>query len=288
MTSDAASNRLERLKPLLWCPSCHGDLAFTATEAICGGCARAFAIRQGRIFFCPPPPATDSFDRVRRRLQRLFARFYRTIADVIAPDLPALRGREIRRLFDPAKQIIVDVGSGSQRLHPQMIGVDIVDYANVDVICDLHALPFRPDSIDGATSWGVLEHLRDPFQVVAGLRACTRPGGGGLHMIPFMFPYHPSPADFFRFTQEGLAVLFEGWTMVDLRNPSGPVSLVLLTLVEFLSVVLSGGNPRFKGSAYLVLAAATFPVKILDLPFRNRKSFQGLAPTLLVHVQKPG
>ena len=285
--SVSALQRLQRLKPALWCPDCHGDLAFTTTAATCQGCARVFPIDHGRIFFCPPMAAGDDFDRVRRRLQLLFARFYRTVADVIAPDLPALRRREVGRLFDPASQIVVDIGSGSQRIHPHIIGVDIVDYANVDVICDLHLLPFRPNSIDGSMSWGVLEHLRDPFAVVRALHASTRPGGHGLHMIPFMFPFHPSPKDFFRFTGEGLGVLFDGWAMVDLRNPSGPISLILLTVVEFLSVLVSGGNPRFKGMAYILLAAAVFPLKILDIPFRNRKSFHGLAPTLLVHVRKP-
>jgi hypothetical protein len=63
--------------------------------------------------------------------------------------------------------------------------------------------------------------------------------------------------------------------------------LFLLSFVEFLSVVVSVGNPKIKGMAYLGFCMVTFPLKLLDLPFRNRKSFLGMAPTLLVHVKKP-
>ncbi len=278
--------RLERIKPLLWCPLCHGDLDFTITEAACRNCKSLFPIREGRIFFCPPLGATDTLDDFKLWLRRLFERRYRTIADIVAPDLPALRRRELRRVFDTRKDVVLDIGSGSQRLDDYVIALDIVDYESVDVICDVHALPFRAGSIDGSTSWGVLEHLDDPFKVVQGLHECTRPGGRSLHMIPFMYPFHASPEDFFRFTQEGVKRLFGQWNTIEVRNPSGPISYFLLGFVEFWSVVLSGGNPRIKGIAYLLLCGVAFPFKILDLPFRNRKSFQGMAPTLLVHMQK--
>jgi hypothetical protein len=279
--------RLERIKPLLCCPHCHGDLQFTAVEAVCQDCKNKFPIRNGRIFFCDPIGATDTLDGFKLWLRRVLENHYRTIADIVAPDLPVLRHRELRRVFDTRKEIVLDIGSGSQRLDENIIALDITDYEGVDVICDVHALPFRAGSVDGSTSWGVLEHLDNPYKVVEGLYACTRPGGQSLHMIPFMFPFHASPADYFRFTHEGVKRLFGQWTTVAVRNPSGPVSLFLLSFVEFLSVVISFGNPKIKGMAYLGLCGVTFPLKLLDLPFRNRKSFLGMAPTLLVHVRKP-
>ena len=280
-------DRLERIKPLLWCPLCREDLDFTETEAVCRKCKKQFPIRNGRIFFCDPLGATDTLDGFKLWLRRLLENHYRTIADIVAPDLPVLRHRELRRVFNTRKDIVLDIGSGSQRLDDYVIALDIVDYEGVDVICDVHALPFRAGSIDGSTSWGVLEHLDNPYKVVQGLHECTRPGGRSLHMIPFMFPFHASPADYFRFTHEGVKRLFADWTAVEIRNPSGPVSLFLLSFVEFLSVVVSFGNPKIKGIAYLIFCGLTFPFKLLDLPFRNRKSFLGMAPTLLVHFQKP-
>lgn len=282
-----AWDRLERIKPLLWCPHCHGDLAFDAAKAVCGGCAAQYPIRDGRIFFCQPLGATDELDGVKLKLRRLLERHYRTIADVVAPDFPVLRKRELHRTFDPKREIVLDVGCGSQRLDENIIGLDIVDYESADVICDVHAMPFRPGSVDGAVSWGVLEHLRDPFTVIANLRACTRAGGRGLHMVPFMYPFHASPDDFLRFSHEGVKVLFDRWTVRDVRNSSGPVSFLLLGLVELFSVLLSFGSPRLKGLAYLALCGLTFPIKILDVPFLNRKSLRGMAPTLVVEVSNP-
>ena len=40
-------------------------------------------------------------------------------------------------------------------------------------------------------------------------RRVLRPGGAAIFMAPFMYPFHADPCDFFRFSEQGLASLFE-------------------------------------------------------------------------------
>jgi ubiquinone/menaquinone biosynthesis C-methylase UbiE len=63
------------------------------------------------------------------------------------------------------------------------------DYDAVDIVCTLDALPFRDGEVDALVSRSVLEHVAAPSAVLAEFARCTRPGGIGIHMIPFLFPY---------------------------------------------------------------------------------------------------
>ncbi len=42
----------------------------------------------------------------------------------------------------PDDRIIVNIGSGPQRLSDKIINIDNVMYRNVDVVADVHSLPF--------------------------------------------------------------------------------------------------------------------------------------------------
>ena len=183
--------------------------------------------------------------------------------------------------------MVIDCGSGSQRIHPDVVTLDFTDYEAVDIVCDICArLPFVDSALDGAVSWGVIEHLKTPGLLVSELARCVKPGGKTIHMVPFLYHFHSSPHDFSRFSHQGLRELFSSFKVLDVRNVSGPVSYFTLGFVEFLSSLLSFGNEKLKGIFYLLLCALIFPVKVLDLPFINRKSFIGMAPCLLVVAEK--
>jgi SAM-dependent methyltransferase len=168
-----------------------------------------------------------------------------------------------------------------------MICIDLFDYDAVDVVCDLAALPFKPCSVDAFVSRSVLEHLPDPEKVVRGFYQCTRPGGMGLHLIPFLFPFHASPCDFHRYTHKGQEILFKDWNIVRQTNATGPVTLGLITGIELLSILFSFGSEKLKPYVYLLLCGLLFPLKYLDVFFVGRKSFLTLAPTIVLVLRKP-
>lgn len=282
-----SQSRFDRIRPVLCCPACGGDLSFSEQAAACQPCAASYPIRGGRIFFIEPMSSEDDLDSLKTRLRTIIGSQYRNLVDIISPDFPVLHRREMRRRFDPATELILDVGSGSQRLDEDVICVDGADYQTVDVICDIHHLPFRANAVDGVMCWGVLEHVEDPYRVSDNLLRCTRAGGHGLHSVPFLYPFHASPHDYRRFTHKGMALLFRGWKVTEVRNASGPVSFLLLGLAEVISIFLSLGRESLRPAAYLLACLLLFPFKVLDIPFINRKSFIGMAPMLMVATRKP-
>jgi SAM-dependent methyltransferase len=55
----------------------------------------------------------------------------------------------------------------------------------------------------------VLEHVVDPVTAMRTLFALCRPGGLAVTMTPFLYFVHEAPGDYWRFTPDGLALLFE-------------------------------------------------------------------------------
>jgi len=77
--------------------------------------------------------------------------------------------------------------------------------ARPDIVHDLEQpLPIDTGSYDYVLLINVLEHI---FEYRALLREAARvvkPGGGIVIVVPFLFPVHPSPEDYHRFTASAL------------------------------------------------------------------------------------
>ncbi len=254
----------------------------------CERCPATFPVRDGRIHFISPATSHDALDSVKGRLKRRLGRLYYTVGvRVFAPVYPFGFARVVKRRVDPGERLVVDLGCGNNRLDGGVIGVDIADYDEVDIVCDAGALPFAPESIDAFVSRSMLEHHPDPSRVVRAVSRATRPGGLGLHVAPFLFPVHASPDDFQRWTAHGLARLFPDWEVLEQRSTSGPVSLLLLLLTEFLATLFSFGVEGLKSWIYLLLCGLVFPLKYLDVFFVGRRSFLTLAPSIYTAFRKP-
>lgn len=81
-----------------------------------------------------------------------------------------------------------------------------VEYANIDekaepdYLCDGACIPVDDNTFDGAICSEVLEHVPDPKTVLREAYRVLRPGGILLLCVPFMFPIHPGPCDYGRYT----------------------------------------------------------------------------------------
>ena len=73
----------------------------------------------------------------------------------------------------------LELGCGPTRMHPAAVGVDIIDYPEVDVVGDalqvVRALP--DDSVAKVHSSHFFEHLDEPARLVAELGRVVAPGG---------------------------------------------------------------------------------------------------------------
>lgn len=136
--------------------------------------------------------------------------------------------------------ILLDLGAGEELL-PELreawarrrIGLDLRPGPAVDVVGDGTALPLRPESVDAVLLSQVLEHVPMPGDL---LRECARvlkPKGWLALSTPQYWHTHPHPADYYRFTRQGLAFLCDraGLRIVECRSIGGPL-LVLFHVIE--------------------------------------------------------
>jgi SAM-dependent methyltransferase len=282
------NSRLTRLREVLACPVCHGDLQFEPDRALCPACVIDYPIRRGKIYFVSVPPRLDALDDLKGRLkEKLGVWYYRIGVTILGPTYPFNFRAMVRRYLDPGHQIVVDAGCGNHRLDADIVGADLFDYDAVDLVCDLSRLPFKAGSVDAFVTRSVLEHVADPDTIVRAFHDSTKPGGLGLHMIPFLFPYHASPNDYQRYTHEGQARLFRDWRLLDQISVMGPATLMVTCLVEFVATLFSFGRPRLHAILYLAACAVFCPLKFLDVFFARRKAFLSLAPSILSVIEKP-
>lgn len=286
--TDARARRLKRVEAALCCPDCGGDLSFSGQGAHCAACSRDYPLTGGRLHFVDRAERSDHLDILKGGLKSLLGPLYYSVGmRIFAPTFPFNYRQAIRRHVDPSQELVVDIGSGNHRVDEDIICIDLFGYEQVDIVCDLGKLPFKTGSVGAFTSHSVLEHVPKLPALADQLARCTRPGGLGLHLIPFLYPYHASPGDFTRLTHTGAAGLFPGWDLIDQSNATGPVTYFLLGILEFLTIVLSFGSARVRGPLYLLLCVLTFPIKFLDAPFIGRKAFLAMAPTILTVMRKP-
>lgn len=278
---------LLKIKHILACPNCNGDILIKDAEVDCQSCLKTYPIKNNKIYFVETPERTDELDTIKGRLKKILGSHYYNIGvNIFAPTYPLNFSKKINQYFDFENNVVIDIGCGNNRLNENIIGVDLFDYDAVDIVCDLSKLPFKPDSVDGFVSRSVLEHVRHPHEIVKQLHSCTKKYGKNIHLIPFLFPFHASPFDYCRFTHKGQEVLFDKWEILEQTNPTGPVSLILLYLIEFLSIIFSFGNLKLKSNLYLIFCVFLFPFKYLDFLFVNRKYFLTLAPSILIVIRK--
>ncbi len=85
--------------------------------------------------------------------------------------------------------IKLDIGCSTHKL-PGYFGVDLELGKDVDIVADLHAMPFDSNSIDEVHSRHTLEHVDDPHQCLRELYRIIKPSG----VIKIIVPHYSNHA----------------------------------------------------------------------------------------------
>ena len=110
----------------------------------------------------------------------------------------------LAKTSSPCLQIAVKDEIG-RKFGPNWTSVDKYDHsAAIDRHDDVQDLQFENDSFNAVVCWSVLEHVPDPQQAIAEMYRVLRPGGLIWVQLPFLFPYHADPHDYWRVTPSGL------------------------------------------------------------------------------------
>jgi SAM-dependent methyltransferase len=125
-----------------------------------------------------------------------------------------LREAEHRALKGyPLKGEVLDLGGDARSEYRSLFSgtfsvttVNILPEAQPDIVADLEKpLPIADGAYDAVLLINVLEHIFEYRALLAECARVLRPGGTIVIVVPFLFPYHPSPNDFHRYTREALS-----------------------------------------------------------------------------------
>lgn len=148
---------------------------------------------------------------------------------------------------------VLDVGCGSkpyaglfEQRCSEYVGCDEYPLDQSVVRCPADRLAFGDGEFDLVFCSQVLEHVARPWAVVAECSRVLRPGGLALFTAPFLFPHHPSPTDFYRFTHEGLSSLATdaGLEVEDVSAQCGSIATVFLLTNWYVGLVRHVLNRR--------------------------------------------
>lgn len=147
-----------------------------------------------------------------------------SILNAIQAHRPFLEGRflDVGCGIMPYKDLLMQSPSKIETY----IGLDIeteIYQADVDLRWDGQRIPLEDASIDSAMATEVLEHCPDPLVVLREIRRVLKPGGAFFFTVPYIWPLHDAPWDFYRYTPFSLKNLLKeaGFEDLNIRALSG-------------------------------------------------------------------
>jgi SAM-dependent methyltransferase len=170
--------------------------------------------------------------------------------------------------------VVFDIGSkdaggayafGRPPAGSKLVCVDIAPGPGVDLVADIHNMHMvQSDSVDFVSCVSVLEHVRNPQKAMAEIRRILRPGGVVYINVPFLFPFHADPDDFYRFSYKGIDLLCAEFEKVDSGFNRGPASTMQHLLVHFLAMLFSFNSRTLYGVNVDIFKWLLFWMKYLD------------------------
>lgn len=152
----------------------------------------------------------------------------------------AVVGRWLADNANSVSGVLLDLGAGNQPfkvwysgLAEKCVAADVAPAPGLDVLSMAAPLPFASASFDTVLCTSVLEHVHDAEAVVSEIARILKPGGRLLITVPFLYPTHEAPYDYWRTTHWGLrSVLTRHGLEVDtVAAQGGPVLLVTHYLI---------------------------------------------------------
>lgn len=119
----------------------------------------------------------------------------------------------------------------------QITTVNLDPKAKPDVTADLEELlPMESDSFDGVLLMNVIEHVYGYQQLLSESVRILRSKGTLVIAVPYVFPYHASPKDYFRFSKDALqrALADAGFTQVAITALGSGVVAARFLMIERL------------------------------------------------------
>jgi ubiquinone/menaquinone biosynthesis C-methylase UbiE len=135
------------------------------------------------------------------------------------------------------------------------VGDPKVDYSHLTIKGDLRSIPLENNSVDTIICIQVLEHLPEPWKVLAEFERITKSGGYVFASCPQGEPQHQVPYDFYRYTKYGLKSIFEnyGFEIEFIKPQKGNLNKISNDVTHTANVLISKGGIQSVFGYYLKL-----------------------------------
>lgn len=285
--------RHARIEPHLACPLCRASLSSHNATHTCSN-DHTFTSSPSGIPILADIAAFEHDEEEHLTgvnwLKSFFKQFpavYYFIWHLFCPVLMIQNGPKKLLQHTPKDALVIDVGSGPDRISEEFINLDIFPFPGVDVVGSADKLPFKNATFDGLTSESLLEHVADPKGVAAEMIRIVKPGGVIYASAPFIHPYHASPDDFNRFTTSGLKELFPGFDVLEVGVRSGPWSAFLILLAYWIGVIFAFGSRKTAPFLAHIFMLILGPLKVFDILFSKLPGAEAVSAHLYIIAQKP-
>jgi uncharacterized protein YbaR (Trm112 family) len=248
------------------CPDCHGLLnVSSSTDIICNNCSLTFPVVKGipiilqndsvftadqvisskRTFFAARAKENRLKSKIRRNLPALAKEYNKRAVDEIIH-------KELKPI-EMATGLVIGAGIDPDAIRNRFpealwLTTDVDLSFQPNLIADVLKLPIRNASFDIVVAEMVLEHTIDIFQAAQEIQRICKPGGIILVKVPFCFPWHGIPMDYFRCSPAGVRALFRSTEIIYLDKCMGPwgalayqldAVLINMTSLRYLRMGLS-------------------------------------------------
>jgi len=168
---------------------------------------------------------------------------------------------------DRSSGVILNIGSGDTKLHPNIVNLDLKDGPYVDIVASANEIPYPDSSVDLVISQEVLEHVPEPNAVLSEIHRILRLDGILYLQVPWIIGYHGCPKDYWRFSSDGVkqVVIANGFIIQRFGSTVGPFTGFYRIAVEAFAILGSCFSRILYKPSKLIAAIFLCPLKFLDI-----------------------
>ena len=157
--------------------------------------------------------------------------------------------------------MILNAGAGSRDISPiikgKLFNQDIphgIHNKGIHIYSPIDRIPVKAKTFDTIFCNAVLEHVKNPHEVVEEFHRVLKDEGHIYVAVPFMQPEHLDPTDFWRFTADGLKRIVEqhGFEVVKVEGTHNVYHTIGWIVQEWLT--------SKKTFFYILLRCLLFPI----------------------------